>query len=126
MQQESTVPEHADRPAENMDSLLLPFLAAASETEELLARLVSEIADPIIRNTLCQKLHVSLRPSDGSVQNQDALDLAQSVRALVISELRHLKANQGERHRNLLSFPTRRSSDHAVADFESPCIRTDR
>jgi len=97
MQQESTVPEHADRPAENMDSLLLPFLAAASETEELLARLVSEIADPIIRNTLCQKLHVSLRPSDGSVQNQDALDLAQSVRALVISELRHLKANQGER-----------------------------
>ena len=80
-----------------MDPLLRPFLAAGSEAEELLAILVSETADPIIYSTLSHKLHVSLRLSDGSVQNQDALDLAQSVRALVVGELRHLKANQDQR-----------------------------
>jgi len=91
------VPEHAHRPAENMDPLLLPFLTASSEAEELLAALVSETADPIIYSTLSHKLRVSLRPSDGSAQNQDALDLAQSVRAVVVGELRHLKANQDQR-----------------------------
>ena len=91
------MPEHAHRLAEKMDPLLLPFLEAANQAEELLAALVSEIADPIIRSTLCHKLRVSLRPSDGSLQNQDALDLAQAIRALIISELCHLKANQGQR-----------------------------
>lgn len=91
------MPEQAHRPAANIDPLLLPFLNAKGETEGLLCRLLSEAVDPIIRGVLCQKLHVSLKPSDGSAQNQDALDLAQSIRALLVSELRNLKANQSQR-----------------------------
>ena len=80
-----------------MDPLLLPFLGAEGEAEELLSTLVFETADPVIRGVLRQKLRVSLEASDGSLQNQDALDLAQSIRALLLSELGKLKANPGER-----------------------------
>lgn len=93
----SRMAEQAHRPAADIDPLLLPFLSAEGEAEGLLSRLVFETADPIIHGVLRQKLHVSLRPSDGSAQNQDALDLAQSIRALLISELRNLKANMGQR-----------------------------
>jgi hypothetical protein len=91
------MPEQAHRPAADIDPLLLPFLSAEVEAEGLLSRLVFETADPIIHNVLCQKLHASLQPSDGSAQNQDALDLAQSIRALLVSELRNLKVNLGQR-----------------------------
>jgi hypothetical protein len=91
------MPEPAYRPAANMDPLLLPFLDAENEDEALLATLVSESADPVIRGVLRQKLRVSLEVSDGRVQNQDALDLAQSIRALLVSELGKLKANPDER-----------------------------
>jgi len=89
--------ELVEGPAATNDPLLLPFLGAEGEAEGLLAKLVFEIADPIIQGVLRQKLRVSLKSSDGSVQNQDALDLAQSIRALVVSELRKLRTNQGQR-----------------------------
>jgi hypothetical protein len=89
--------EQVERPATNIDPLLLPFLRAEGDAEGLLAKLVFEIADPIIQGALRQKLHVSLKSSDGSAQNQDALDLAQSIRALLVSELQKLKANQDQR-----------------------------
>src|SRR5215470_1181030 len=93
------MPEQVHRPASEIDPLLIPFLGAQGEAESegFLARLVVETADPVIRGVLRQKLLVSLEVSDGSFQNQDALDLAQSIRALVVSELRKLKANPGER-----------------------------
>jgi hypothetical protein len=40
---------------------------------------------------------VSLEPCDGSAQNQDALDLAQSIHALLVAELRNLKADSDQR-----------------------------
>jgi len=80
-----------------MDPLLLPFLGAEGKAEEQLSTLIFETADPVLRGVLRQKLHVSLEASDGSLQNQDALDLAQSIRALLLSELGKLKANPGER-----------------------------
>src|SRR5215469_17153253 len=89
--------EQAHRPAPDMDALLLPFLGVDGEAEGLLSSLVFETADPIIYGVLCQKLHVSLEPSDGSAQNQDALDLAQSIRALLVSDLRNLKADSDQR-----------------------------
>lgn len=91
------MPEQAHRPAATIDPLLLPFLGAEGEAEGLLGKLVFETADPVIHGVLRQKLRVSLEPSNGSAQNQDALDLAQSIRALLISELRNLKANPGQR-----------------------------
>jgi hypothetical protein len=91
------MPEPVQRPVAIVDPLLLPFLRAEREAEALLATLVAETADPIIRGVLRQKLRVSLESSDGRAQNQDALDLAQSIRALLVSELGKLKANPGER-----------------------------
>jgi hypothetical protein len=91
------MPEQAHRLAADMDPLLLPFLEAEGQADRLLGKLVSETADPVIHAALGHKLHVSLRASDGSEENQDALDLAQSVRALIISELRDLKANTTQR-----------------------------
>jgi hypothetical protein len=91
------MPEQANRPAASMDPLLRPFLGAGGEAEGLLARLVFEIADPVIHGALRQKLHVSFEHSDGTAQNQDALDLVQSIRALLVSELRKLRANQDQR-----------------------------
>ena len=93
----SRMPEQAHRPAVHIDPLLLPFLGAEGEAEGLLSSLVFETADPIIHGVLCQKLHVSLEPCDGSAQNQDALDLAQSIRALLVAELRNLKADSDQR-----------------------------
>jgi hypothetical protein len=89
--------EQVEGPAASVDLLLLPFLGAQGKAEELLAKLVFETADPIIQGAVRQKLHVSLKSSDGSAQNQDALDLAQSIRALLLSELRKLKANPNQR-----------------------------
>lgn len=91
------MPKDASGPARNIDPLLLPFLGKQGEAEELLARLISETAEPVIRGAICQKLRVSLNSSDGSMLNQDALDLASAVLALVISELRHLKMNPAQR-----------------------------
>ena len=91
------MPEHVHRPAANIDPLLLPFLGAEGEAEGLLAGLIFKTADPIIHGALRQKLHVSLEQSDGSAQNQDALDLAQSIRVLLVSELHKLKSNSGQR-----------------------------
>jgi hypothetical protein len=78
-----------------MDGLLLPFVASTSqaESETLLTQLICEHADPIISNVIRKKLRTSLSVSLGSLQNQDALELASGVRLLLISELRHLKTS---------------------------------
>jgi len=89
----------------DVDPLLLPFLHSASplKTEQLLSKLICEHADPIITGILRKKMCASLRPFEGSAQNQDALEIAGDVRALLISELRDLKANPGRR--TISDFP---------------------
>src|SRR5215469_12680838 len=91
------MPNDAHGPAGDTDPLLLPFLGARGEAEELLARLIVTIAEPVIHGIVRHKLHVSLRSSDWSMQNQDALDLASGVQALVIAELKNLKMNREQR-----------------------------
>src|ERR671927_322210 len=56
------------------DVLLLPFLRAEgeSERERLLGLLVEEHAAPVVRGVVKSKLRVSLKPSDGREENQDA------------------------------------------------------
>ena len=83
----------------SVDILLLPFLRSVSlpETEQLLIGLIHEHADPIITSILRKKLRTPLRAFDGSAQNQDAMEIAGDMRALLISELRDLKANPNRR-----------------------------
>jgi hypothetical protein len=77
----------------SIDKILLPFLQAQNEkeSESLLARLVYEYADPIIKGILKRKLGVSLTLADRSYNNQDALDIASDVHALLLSHLHRLK-----------------------------------
>jgi hypothetical protein len=78
---------------QTVDKILLPFLQARNETdsESLLARLVYECADPIIKGILKRKLGVSLTPVDGSYDNQNALEIAGDVHALLLAQLQRLK-----------------------------------
>jgi hypothetical protein len=78
---------------QNVDKILLPFLQARDETdsESLLARLVYEYADPVIKGILKRKLSVSLTLADGSYNNQNALEIAGDVHALLLAQLHRLK-----------------------------------
>ena len=78
---------------QNIDKILLPFLQARneSESENLLARLVYEYADPVIKGILKRKLGVSLTVADGSYDNQNALEIAGDVHALLLAHLDRLK-----------------------------------
>jgi len=82
-----------------MDSLLLLYIASTypAESERLLTELICDHAEPIISNVVRKKLHTSLSASQGSPQNQDALEIASGLRVLLISELRHLKSNPTDR-----------------------------
>ena len=75
------------------DALLLPFLQAADRkaAQSLLAPLLSEHAAPVIKNVLRNKLRVSLSVSDGSFENQEALEIESEVMALLLTELNKLQ-----------------------------------
>ena len=83
----------------SVDGILLPFLRSThpEESETLLTQLICEQADPIIHSVVAKKLHTSLSASQGSLRNQDALEIASGVRLLLLSELRCLKINPGGR-----------------------------
>jgi hypothetical protein len=79
------------------DALLLPYLRAEenAESETLLSQLIAEHAEPIIRNVIRSTLRVSLASKDGSYRNQNALEIAGDVCALLIAEVSTLKSNTG-------------------------------
>ena len=78
---------------QSVDKILLPFLQARNETESesLLARLVYEYADPVIKGILKRKLGVSLTPADWSYKNQNALEMVGDIHALLLAHLHRLK-----------------------------------
>jgi len=77
---------------DNVDPSLVPFLKAPNEdvAEHHLGQLIAECT-PTIKGIVRSKLHVSLNPKDGSVENQDALEVISDVQSLLFSELRQLK-----------------------------------
>jgi hypothetical protein len=77
---------------DNIDPSLVPFLEAPNEddAEHHLGQLIAE-SIPTIKGIVRGKLHVSLNPRDGSVENQDALEVISDVQSLLFSELRQLK-----------------------------------
>lgn len=78
---------------QDIDKILLPFLQARNEmeSESLLAVLVYEYADPVIKGILRRKLGVSLTVADQSYDNQNALEIASDVHALLLAHLQRLK-----------------------------------
>jgi hypothetical protein len=90
-----------------MDSLLAPFLAAASESEAelLLSGLMRDHAAPICHSVIRKKLKVSLQPTDTNPKNQDALEVWGDTQITTLTELRNLRQpSQGRAISNLRNF----------------------
>jgi hypothetical protein len=62
-----------------------------SESEKLLSCLIQEHAEPIIAGIIRNKLRVSLSHSEGSSQNQDALEIKGDVCAAILAEMQSFK-----------------------------------
>lgn len=90
---------------ERCDARLLPFLEARDHSlaESLLIQLIQEHADPIVAKILKSKLRVSLIASHGTQENQDALEIASELRAILIADLRALQEHPDQK--SIKSFP---------------------
>jgi RNA polymerase sigma factor (sigma-70 family) len=75
------------------DSLLLPFLLATDEKEEeiILARLISEHVEPVVRKILRYKLQFYSHVGDGKARNPDVEELFNEVQLHLLKRLRELK-----------------------------------
>lgn len=73
-----------------------PIFHTEIVSDDALAAMIEERVEPVIRNILRAKFHVSLRTDDERQLNQDALDLAAEVKTLIIPELRKSNAAPGE------------------------------
>ncbi len=89
------------------DALLQPYLQAqnADEVECLLAQLMVEQAEPIIRQIVEFKLRVWSGRADHSSENQDCEDICQDVVLQIITRLSQTKVNfELEEIRNFRSY----------------------
>ena len=97
-----------EKPArEQIDPVLLPFLAATEETESgrFLDRLVCEDAQPVIREIVRFNLQVHASRAGRSQEEQDAEDVASEVLVKLVKQLREFKANPRDRAiHNLRSY----------------------
>jgi len=78
--------------SQNEDLRLFLQETDESRSEALVALLVYEHAQPVIRNIIRGKLRVSFSSTDGSQSNQDALDIGNDVHTLLLTQLRSVKA----------------------------------
>lgn len=89
------------------DISLASFLNSVTliEAENALAALLAEQIEPTINKTLRGKLRVSLKETDCSQVNQDALEIAGDVKLILIKEIKQMKADRGVKSiHNLNSF----------------------
>lgn len=79
--------------APQIDSLLLPFLMTTDEKEEeiILASLISEHVEPIVKQILRHKLQFYYGRSDGKIKNPDAEEVLNEVQLHLLKRLRELK-----------------------------------
>ena len=84
---------------EHYDALLLPFLQEhdPSVAENLLSNLITEHADPVISKIIKSKMRVSMDEANRDQLNQDALQMASSLRATLISDLREIHQHSTEK-----------------------------
>ncbi len=81
--------------SQQIDALLLPYLNAAHEadSERLLAKLVSEYVEPVIRKVIRSKLRARFDHKGRSSRNPDAEDLYSETLVQLLSRLKQLKAS---------------------------------
>jgi RNA polymerase sigma factor (sigma-70 family) len=81
--------------AHQIDAVLLPFVQAKDESvsQQLLAQLVVDHAEPIIRNIVRLKLRVSAGLSSDSRSAEDAEDMRSEVMLQLLSRLGELREN---------------------------------
>src|SRR5437867_903908 len=77
------------------DPSLLGFLSAPdlAESEAALSQIISEQTESTIKGILRSKLRVSLSATDGSHNNQEALDLLTEVQTVLLEGLHELKTD---------------------------------
>ena len=87
---------------QQIDVVLLPFVQASEEavSQQLLAQLVVDHADPIIRNIVRHKLRVSAGFSPDSRSGEDAEEMRSEVMVQLLSRLGELKENPNEKYIN--------------------------
>ena len=78
----------------NVDPLLLPFLQAPSdeEADTILAQLISQHADPVVKKIVGYKFHVFFRENNRA-QNEDAEDVHSETVLDLLSRLTELRNN---------------------------------
>lgn len=81
------------------DPLLLPLLRARNKAERdaSLAELLDLHARPVMQGIIRNKLNVTLAPSDGRHENQEALEIESDVLAELLIELNELKAELSDK-----------------------------
>lgn len=86
------------------DPLLIPFLAATDDVEEafLLARLITEHVDPVIREVLRYKLRFDAGRDGVRFQNPDVEEIQGEIRLHLLKRLRDLKRSPSDRPVNNL------------------------
>ena len=101
------------------DRLLLPYLHAVDEfeAEQLLGRLISEHAAPIIEAVIKSKLKVSLNHHDGSHRNQDALEISSDVYVVLTAELRSIRKGSASKTINNFRGYVSSTVYHACAEY---------
>jgi hypothetical protein len=89
-----------------VDEVLLPFVQALDSNEEEfeLGWLISIHASPVIKNVLKSKLHVPLNSTDGSFENQEALEIEGDIRTRLLEELRELKSSNEKQIKSFQGF----------------------
>lgn len=91
----------------NLDPLLLPFLQAENEAEaeRLLAQLLSEQVEPLVKNIVGYKLRVYFKTNDNRTANKDAEDVQGEAILQLLLRLAEIKNNPAEEGiRNLRSY----------------------
>jgi DNA-directed RNA polymerase specialized sigma24 family protein len=89
------------------DPLLLPFLQAedAGQAEELLARLLVEQVEPLVKNIVGYKLRVYFRDNDSRCENRDAEDVYGDAILQLLARLAELRGDgEAEGIRNFRSY----------------------
>ena len=85
-----------------IDKLLLPFLRAIdeSESQRLVAQLISVHADPIIKNIIRHKMHVPISRSADNRSSEDAEEMHAEIVVQLLSRLSEFKEKPDDKYIN--------------------------
>ena len=90
---------------QQIDKLLLPFLQEIdeSESQRLVAQLVSVHADPIIKNIIRHKMHVPISRSADNRSSEDAEEMHAEIVVQLLSRLSAFKEKPDDKYINNFS-----------------------